>query len=398
MLKKLWLLILLAALITLEGCVRTTPVAPAGSDPIQSPDGKQPTPTATRLTPLLDLEVFVGGHGWASNADRTIFYNTRDFGENWFNVTPEGFSAQGAGWGFTTAFPNGDAGWICQTESEFTSKLYTTIDGGRNWQTLTLEFPCGLISLINTDEGYILSDMGVGAGSQYVSIYYTSNGGQTWDLRFEHEPADSDDHGLPTSGTKSHFVFLSVNNGLVGGSAPIPGSVYLYRTKDGGVSWFQSECEGLPVDENQETSVEDIIRIDSNSAILPVRSYLADGSTATYFCSSTDAGESWQYIGMLENVEFFDFGSLLTGVAFGDGKMFQTEDGGATWTDTSVGLPPAVMPVAVNMMNDRVGFLTATITPATLTDNCIYMTGNNGDNWQSIPGNVIDSILINPTP
>ena len=144
--------------------------------------------------------------------------------------------------------------------------------------------------------------------------------------------------------------------------------------------------------------MEDIIRIDSNSAILPVRSYLADGSTATYFCSSTDAGESWQYIGMLENVEFFDFGSLLTGVAFGDGKMFQTENGGATWTDTSAGLPPVVMPVAVNMMNDRVGFLTATITPATLTDNRIYMTGNNGDNWQSIPGNVIDSILINPTP
>jgi len=50
------------------------------------------------------------------------------------------------------------------------------------------------------------------------------------------------------------------------------------------------------------------------------------------------------------------------------------------------------------MMNDRVGFLTATITPATLTDNRTYMTGNNGDNWQSIPGNVIDSILINPTP
>jgi len=122
------------------------------------------------------------------------------------------------------------------------------------------------------------------------------------------------------------------------------------------------------------------------------------GIVSLTFCSTTDAAETWLYVGMLENVEFFDFGSLLTGVAFGQGKMFQTEDGGLTWTETTAGLPPAVTPVSLDMINDLVGFLTATITPETLTDNRIYMTGNNGKDWQAMPGNIIESTNMSSTP
>jgi hypothetical protein len=397
MMTKRLILSLFVALLLLTSCVRTSPTLTGTPEPTL-PTLNSPTSTPTHISPLYKLHIFVGGHGWASNLDQTIFYNTRNFGEHWLTVTPAGLSSPGSGWGTTAAFANGDIGWICRSETESSAILYSTGDGGRNWQTFNLDFPCGQMSVLNANEGYILSDQGVGAGSQYVSLYHTADGGQNWDMRFEHDPANPDDHGLPTGGIKNYFGFLSSDIGLVAGYEPVPGLVYLFRTINGGTSWKQSECKNLPIDENQETGVEKIIRINATTAILPIRSYLADGNSITYFCSTTDAAESWQYVGMLENVEFFDFGSLLTGVAYGQGRMFQTQDGGKTWAETTAGLPPAVTPVSLDMINDLVGFLTATITPETLTDNRIYMTGNNGKDWQPIPANIIESTTINSTP
>ena len=42
------------------------------------------------------------------------------------------------------------------------------------------------------------------------------------------------------------------------------------------------------------------------------------------------------------------------------------------------------------MINDRVGFLTATVTPETLLDNRLYMTGNNGGDWQPLLANIVE--------
>lgn len=398
MTNKRLIFTLVAVLLLLTSCVRTSPAITGTPESTQPASGNAPTSTPTHLSPLYNLHIFVGGHGWASNLDQTIFYNTRNFGEHWLVVTPTGLSAGGSGWGTTAAFPNGDIGWICQSVNESSATLLTSTDGGRNWQTHNLDFPCGQISLLNANEGYILSDQGAGAGSQYVSLYHTADGGQNWELRFEHDPANPDDHGLPTGGIKSYFGFLSSDIGLVAGSEPVPGLVYAFRSVDGGTSWKQSECQGLPLDPNQETSVDKIIRINPTTAILPVRSYLADGNSVTYFCSTTDAAETWQYVGMLQNVEFFDFGTQLTGVAYGQGKMFQTQDGGITWTETTSGLPPAVTPVSVDMINDLAGFLVATTTPDTLLDNRLYMTGNNGKDWQTMPTNILESTTTNSTP
>ncbi len=389
---------LMVGLLLLTGCVRPSPALTSTPISTDTAPNVSPTATAMYLNPLYKLNIFVGGHGWASNADQTAFYNTRNFGEHWLTVTPPGFSLQGNGWGTTASFPNGDIGWICQTETESTSRLYSSSDGGRTWQTHDLNFPCGETSFLNAKEGYILSSEGVAAGSHYVSLYYTADSGHTWELRFEHDPAAADDHGLPTGGLKNNFVFLSSEIGVVGGSVPVPGSVYLYRSSDGGTSWKSSEFQGLPIDENQETSIDKIVRINATTAVLPVRSYLPNGNSVTYFCNTTDAAESWQYVGLLENVEFLDFGTQLTGVAYGQGKMFQTQDGGLTWTETTSGLPPAVTPIAVDMMTDYVGFLTASVSLDAPDNNRLYMTGNNGKDWQSMPGNIIGSTTNSSTP
>lgn len=398
MTTKRLILTLIAGLLVLTGCIRPSPAMTNTPEPSLPATIAPPTSTPNYLSPLFKLYMFAEGFGWASNLDQTRFYHIGNFGEHWLTVTPPDFPSHGSGWGTYTSFPSGDIAWICQTETDSSASLYSTTNSGLNWQTHKLSFPCGQISFLNANEGYILSDQGVGAGSQYVSVYHTADGGQNWELRFEHNPADPDDHGLPTGGIKSHFVFLSSDIGLVGGSVPVSGAVYVFRTVNGGISWKQSECQGLPLDENQQTSVDNIIRIDATTAILPIRSYLDNGNSVTYFCRTTDAAENWEYVGMLENIEFFDFGTLLTGVAFGEGRMYQTSDGGASWTETTAGLPPAVTPVALDMINGLVGFLTTTVTPETLTDNRIYMTGNNGTEWQSMPANIIESSNVSVLP
>lgn len=395
---KQWILTFIAGTLLLSGCLRASPVPPGTPEPTLPTSSSSPTSTPMYLNPLVRVNIFPGGHGWASNLDQTRFYNTRNFGEHWLTVTPANLSSQDSGWGTTTSFPNGDIAWLCQSENESAAKLYSTTNGGRDWQIHNLSFSCGQVSFLNSKEGYILSDEGVAAGSQYISLYHTADGGQSWDLRFSHDPADPDDHGLPTGGMKSYFVFLNSNIGLVGGSVPVAGAVYLYRTINGGTSWNTSECQGLPLDLNQETSVDKIIQIDATSAVLPIRSYSANGNSVTYFCSTSDGAETWKFVGLLENVEFLDFGTLRSGVAYGQSKMFQTEDGGATWIETTAGLPPAVSPLAVDMMTDYVGFLTATVSPETLDNNRLYMTGNNGKDWQSMPGNIIESITTTTSP
>src|SRR5690606_5669061 len=120
--------------------------------------------------------------------EQNKLYYTRNFGEHWLNVTPDGFdSADNAGSVFF-AFPNSSLGWICQSKIEQPGLLYATNDSGMTWVTQQLDFPCGNMAFVNAQEGMIVADMGVGAGSQYVSIHTTKDSGVTWTEVFIHDP------------------------------------------------------------------------------------------------------------------------------------------------------------------------------------------------------------------
>ncbi len=384
--KNLTVLILI--MIVLAGCIQT----PLSETQTSSMSDKLPTNTPMYLTPLYRTYMFVGGGGWAANLDQTEIYYTRNFGEYWLNVTPKELNSSDYVGSVSLAFANSNLGWVCQTKIDSQAVLYATNDSGQTWESYNLDFPCGNMAFVNAQEGMIVSDLGVGAGSQYVSIYTTSDGGVTWTQVFTHDPASVENHGLPASGIKSSFSLLDKDTALIGGSRPMTGSLYLFRTADGGASWNQLTCDGLPDAENSELDPVDIIRINSANVIVPVNTYLENGQGVTHYCVSTDAGASFSYLSTLENIEFTDFGSLSNGLAYGNGKMMQTSDGGITWQDVSTGLPIAVVPVSLSMMNENVGFLTATTSPDNLLQNRIYLTANNGKDWQSVPGNIVNPI------
>ena len=382
------LLPMLILLVLLSACVPQTPAATVTNTPTT---GFLPTATPKNLSPLYQLRMFTGGDGWATNIDKSHIYITPNFGESWMEVTPPQLAARDSDGGIFTVFANSQLAWICQSLPETPGVFYSTDDGGLNWSQVRLDFPCGPMGIASTQKGYILASEGVGAGSHYVSMHTTGDGGLTLTTTFLHEPAGADDHGLPTSGNKSQFVVLDANTLLVGGSIPVPGMLYLFRSEDEGASWTEIGCAGLPDQEDAEMAITNIIRINSNEVIAAIRAYPSDNdSIPTHFCASNDGGDSWRYLSSLDNVDFSDFGSIDTGVAFAEGKMYQTADGGLTWLDVSAGLPPAITPVGVDLVNAVFGYLTTSISPDTLDQNRIFMTVNNGASWQSIPGIIVE--------
>lgn len=383
--KRFFFIILSLIALTLSACVPATEVE------TKPPAVElQPTNTPQYLSPIYKTWIFVGGEGWAANLDNTKIYNTVNFGEYWFNVTPDGVNSTSGFGQNSVAFPNGHSAWLCETTGESSATLKISADAGKTWSYTQLDFPCGLINFSNSENGMILSDLGAGAGSQYVSIHTTNDGGLTWTKTFEHEPASSDNHGLPSSGIKSSLLVLNDGIALIGGSRPMPDSLYLFRTEDYGENWSQLSCNGLPNSEENELDPLDLVKISNQEIILPIRAYQADNEIQTHLCLSTDSGESFDYLSSLGDVKFIDFGSLENGLVYSDNKMLQTSDGGLTWIDKTEWLPLGVIPIGLNMINGTVGYLNTTINEELLNQNRIFMTANNGNTWQSMPGTIVN--------
>lgn len=399
--KKRILALMLTLSLMLSGCVFPTQITP---DPTLTPaliKTEQPeltetaasVPAVIKPSPLYKTTIFKDGGGWAIPFDHSTVYNTSDFGVHWAEVSPVDLKSINESGPIFSEFLDSEHGWLCQTTGESSSKLFTSTDKGTTWSSASFDyFPCGQLSFVNESEGGMLSDLGVAAGSQYVSVSITDDGGQTWQQTFTHEPASIDDHGLPSSGIKSDFVLLNSSIALVGGSVPISSSLYLYRTQTGADSWSQVTCNGIPGADESELTVVDLDRVGEPDVIASVRSYSFDGeSINTNFCLTTDAGATWKYLSTLSDIEFSDFGSLTTGLAYGNSKFYRTEDGGESWQEIDPGIPAAEIPVSLNVVNDDLFYLTTTLDPITLDQNMLYKSENGGLDWEVVPVSIIDN-------
>jgi len=136
----------------------------------------------------------------------------------------------------------------------------------------------------------------------------------------------------------------------------------------------------------------DLDRVGEPDVIASVRSYSFDGeSINTNFCLTTDAGATWKYLSTLSDIEFSDFGSLTTGLAYGNSKFYRTEDGGESWQEIDPGIPAAEIPVSLNVVNDDLFYLTTTLDPITLDQNMLYKSENGGLDWEVVPVSIIDN-------
>ena len=110
------------------------------------------------------------------------------------------------------------------------NKFYTlakTLDGGKNWN-LGSKIPKNSDFkpfFIGMDEGWLAGRVGAGNQKYYDVIYYTSDGGQTWETQL-------DTILYPESGLTGGIYFANHYEGLAYGEGKI------WRTTDGGKNWI----------------------------------------------------------------------------------------------------------------------------------------------------------------
>jgi photosystem II stability/assembly factor-like uncharacterized protein len=189
------------------------------------------------------------------------------------------------------------------------------------------------LNFLNTENGWILVDLGVGAGSNAVAVYQTVDGGATWEQTYTNDP--NDPHAgdtLPLGGIKLDLVPLNMQTAWVTGVVYAPGEVYLYRTDDGGRIWLQVPMPLPEGAENFEVSIDrDQMKFVSPTAGF-IALHMASETSQTAVYVTDDAAQTWAVPSMpLEGAGSSVFLSPLEAVMYNGEHFHVTRDAARTW-------------------------------------------------------------------
>ena len=210
-----------------------------------------------------------------------------------------------------------------------------TVDGGLNWQKLTvttesLDFRD--IDAIDAQTAYVLS-IGNGPASR---IYKTTDAGKTWTMQFK-----SDD----PKAFLDAMSFWDANHGIVFGDS-IDGQLYIMTTADGGRAWSRVPVANLPPALENEGA---FAASGTNIALFgKSHAWIGTGGAAkSRVLRTADGGRSWQVAdtpvasGQSAGIFSIAFRDAKHGVIAGGNyrkeqeavdNLAVTNDGGITWT------------------------------------------------------------------
>ena len=297
-----------------------------------------PAPPAIAAAPvespaLIELHFFNDLDGWALT--ETFVVRTNDGGITWYDVTPP--DLEDAGSTVQTFFLDATHAWVQKPDfNNFPNNglLYRTADGGLTWSISSTPFSGGDLTFIDEVSGWMLADLGVGAGSNAVAIFQTIDGGATWTQTYSNDPNDPESaESLPLGGIKSDLVPLDMQTAWVAGVTYSPGTLYLYRTDDRGETWTPASLE-LPTDaESFELAIDrDQMRFASaDDGFLAVR--MSGESTQTAIYVTGDGGDTWTLTpAIIPGAGASDVLSPQEAIVFNGEQFYVTRDAARTWT------------------------------------------------------------------
>jgi len=347
------------------------------TEPVTSPLPTSPGPV------IFALSMHSTTHGWAVTRDGNSLLVTQDGGETWLDATPPGLHplpADISSLGIHPFFLNESTAWFSPFTAG-TGSLYHTQDGGESWITSAPPFGNARYFFLDENVGYGFVDLGAGAGSHYVALYRTLDGGNTWLEMFTHEPGES--KSLPEGGSKNGVTFLDVDNGWVGGSIPMEDYFYLHYTTDGGITWSLETDISLPAAyAGSFLDVWQPVFVDATSAYLQVRAVLSGGDLALLIYRSHDSGDSWVFRNAVVDGNAVDFVSVDEGFAAADSGLFHTTDGGLNWLALlNSGIPAGSVFLKVDFVDSQHGWVITTPDDFTWEPLELYRTEDGGASW-----------------
>lgn len=276
-----------------------------------------------------------------------LVFHTTDGGQTWRQTEiPLASDDRALCWGALT-FTDERHGWLIAVNSQHNSpaELYATTDGGAAWSQIAstddAHLPCGgRISFRDPTTGWMVGNLG-GNGSSPSILYRTQDGGRTWREQDLKPPP-----GYPKStiGVGDPPVFFSGGEGMLTVTywpePQSPNETLLYFTRDGGQTW-QSRPSLSP------WGIVDFLNADegwywpwesSDSPTAPPNTPVKGRLYHT-----TDGGKTWasiepdqnlkHFLGQGLNISQLDFINSRTGWALlSSSKLLKTTDGGDSWT------------------------------------------------------------------
>jgi photosystem II stability/assembly factor-like uncharacterized protein len=386
--KKFGFPIVMGLLLVVSACT-----APAASSPQSAESTQTPAPYSpdTPSPPTIDAPVvespslvsiqFVSSlNGWGVTATQIV--RTTDGGFTWYNVTPPEITE--AGYKVTYHALDQDHAWVHMPDYDKypnSGTLYQTADGGLTWKSISSPFSEGEIQFLDVNNGWVLADLGVGAGSNAVAVYQTTDGGTTWSQKYINDPnAANAGESLPVGGLKSGIAPVDMQTAFVYGVIYKSGTVYLYRTDDGGENWSDVTLP-LPVGtENFDLGIDagQMKFVTLNDGFIVVRLTGDTPQAAVYV--THDGGDNWELIqSPIPDGGSADFVSAQETVIYNGSQFYVTRDAAHTWSV----IPPDVNFGDTFAMMDFVDAMTGwviTLDPTT-SDPTLYRTTDGGKTW-----------------
>ena len=310
----------------------------------------------------------------------TQIVRTNDGGSTWYNVTPTDITETG----FAIDLFVLDNGHVWMQVPDFENYpnsgfQFRTVDGGMTWDSVSVPFSRGDIKFLDANNGWALADLGVGAGSNAVAVYQTTNGGVDWQETFINDPNNANaGNSLPLGGLKFGITPLNMTTAWVHGVIYAPGTAYLYRSDDAGHTWGQVSISLPPGTENADLTVEQLEFVTATNAFFTMRISSDTASLAIYV--SDDGGDTWSLTQTpIPDGGTADFLSAEEIVVYNGSQFYVTRDAARTWNGIQPDVAFGETFATMDFVDASTGWV-ITIDPTT-NHRSLYKTGDGGITW-----------------
>jgi photosystem II stability/assembly factor-like uncharacterized protein len=341
-------------------------ITPEPTLPVDTPTpGITPT-LGPQVVKIESIHMLGASNGWAigqvppSLNDHIL--RTSDGGQTWKEFSPvksTGDQLDLPEQGATAFFLNDNSAWVTlynrQTATESTPVIvWRTNDGGKTWQSSkplnTANIPQSFFSPTQigfSDEknGWLLAHLGRELDHDYIAIFTTNDGGETWN-----RVVDPEQDNLDMSCVKNGVTFLNGTNAWVAGDCSgVENSLYLYFSTNGGKTWE-------PVNLTYPPGFGNVFQYSTTACgAMPPNFLDAKNGYMTVYCMFADSGQPQAWV-------------------------YHTSNGGANWYPHTLPTPYG----AVDFVNPKIGWWLGSKLANASTGLDLYHTPDGGYTWNKI--------------